>query len=142
MQSKLHQLQLLLMLSIQLFWNSSISVDIPAQRCVPSTRLRGNTANYSTNATGRGSNSRTQMMTRLRSNSSQVPFTSAGGSTSFAAYSIMPYSRPIYLLPAHQSLADALPARALPQTGATRGRSSTARGSRANRNNVILPPSS
>lgn len=118
-------------------------VDIPPQRCVQTTRLRGNAANYSANATARGSNSRTQMMTRLRSHSSHVPFTTASGAASFAAYSVMPYSRPIYLLPAHQSTADVLPVRAIPGTITTRGgRTSAARGSRANRNTGILPPTS
>jgi hypothetical protein len=85
-------------------------------------------------------------MTRLRSHSSHVPFTSAGGAAaaaSFAAYSVMPYSRPVYLLPAHQSTSDALPVRAVPGTTTARGgRTSAARGSRANRNTGILPPTS
>jgi hypothetical protein len=84
-------------------------------------------------------------MARLRSHSSHLPFngTASGGTASFAAaYNVMPYSRPVYVLPAHQATAVVAPNNLRGAAGgASRGRAATARGTRATRNTSIVPPS-
>jgi hypothetical protein len=85
-------------------------------------------------------------MARLRSHSSHLPFngTASGGTASFAAaYNVMPYSRPVYVLPSHQATAVIAPNSMRGASGGatTRGRAATTRGTRATRNTSIVPPS-